>query len=170
MDDGERKYRSALGYIEHVGSISLARHHDQLPPISWEAVEKETCEQHVGPRKGPLEYMPIPIEGLWASWFVCHGRLPLHVDEVGSDMSTLGLIAVADEDLELNAGGRHVEASPGDMFVLDPARRHGAETKGMLVFGARDLRKHELPKADKARRMFMRDLTKIAKRYGRKSG
>tara|TARA_Y100001968_G_scaffold142506_1_gene130236 strand:- start:3 stop:515 length:513 start_codon:yes stop_codon:yes gene_type:complete len=158
------KVRSNLGYHEHAGTISLARHSAvDLPAIDWPKILKE--------QRTPL-YSLTPLNTLTFYSIHCYaidGRLKQHTDCVAEMEMTSGIIIHGQNDLHLNSGGSVLPASAGDQFLLDPLIDHGAETEGLLIFAAHDEDVEHLPTAPEARKMFLTALQEIANDYPRKS-
>ncbi len=77
-------------------------------------------------------------EELYATVFSVVGNLKLHTDCVGYDEMTIGMILIANDDLELYTGRKKTPAKVGDVFILNPFKMHGARHTGLLVFAALD--------------------------------
>lgn len=158
----EKNRRVALGFLEHVGSISIARYPGKNPKINWQRV----LHSWDGKAEGEILRRLTPdIPGLHMEYYVCDGRLLQHVDEVDDGVITMGIVLQGSEDLQLNASGSRIEIGEGDIFALDPKKRHGAETNKSFVFATRDYRLHELPTLEKFRRKTEKDLRKISAHY-----
>jgi hypothetical protein len=164
MNFFERQRRVALGFLEHIGTISIARYRNQHPPIDWGRLMHE-WDSGEGGDDSILRRLEPDVPGLLLSYFACHGTLPLHVDSVGPGNLTFGAIVHTTRDLELDADGESVGVDPGAIFLLDPTSRHGAKADGSFVFATMDLPSHEAPTAEKFRRRVSRDLRRIAARH-----
>ena len=89
------------------------------------------------------------------------GKLELHTDIAPDEEMTMGMILQADNDLILTTGRSHTSAKPGDIFTLDPNKRHGANTNGSLVFAATDYHKALVPSAGCYRQIIDREIDRI---------
>ena len=163
----ERNRRIALGFLEHIGSISIARYRNRSQSIDWARLMKEwdTGENGEG---NDLRKLDPDVPGLVLTYFACHGSLPLHIDMVGRNKLTFGAIIHSSAPLSLDAPQQSVEVEAGALFVLDPATQHGATTDGSFLFATIDLAEHEAPTAEKFRRRVNRDLRRIADRHANK--
>lgn len=52
----------------------------------------------------------------------------------------MGMILECEADFVLTTGRSRVPARAGDVYLLDPFKRHGAETSGFYAFAALDVR------------------------------
>lgn len=149
--------RRNLGFLENVGPISLARYPDRSPAVNWyEAIDKWA----IGEER--LKKIEFPFGGLWSTFYVCNGSLPLHVDILEENALTYGMIVSNSHDLIIKTKNVQLPAQAGDIYALNPNEDHGAETEGLFVFAARDLKYHSLPTVEKARRLFLRDIQIVA--------
>ena len=155
-----KKYREALGYKEHAGSISVRRASTALPDVDWiTAIKNE---------RSPLN-MLVPmnaismVHGIYC--YAISGRLKQHIDCVSPNEMTSGIILQCSDDLELNAWGKKIPVKTGDQFLLDPHRSHGADTKGLLVFAALDEDISKLMNADQALSYFIAKLSILASEF-----
>lgn len=51
----------------------------------------------------------------------------------------MGMILECEADFVLTTGRSRVPARAGDVYLLDPFKRHGAETSGFYAFAALDV-------------------------------
>lgn len=159
-----RLTRQRLGFLEHIETISIARYPDRSPCINW---NKAVDLWSVG--SGSLRKIETGLTSLWSTFFVCDGNLPLHVDMIGKNMTTMGMIIANESPILITTEAQKVAADACDIFALDPEEEHGAETHGRFIFATRDLKNHELPTVEKARRLFLRDLARISEHLERAS-
>ena len=163
----ERNRRIALGFLEHIGTISIARYRSRFAGIDWARIMREWDHGESGD-ENPLKRLSPDVPGLALTYYACHGTLPLHVDAVGRKILTFGVILHAQGSLRLNAADGSVEVDAGSLYMLDPRSQHGAIASGSFVFAAVDLPEHEAPTAEKFRRRVSRDIRKINERHARK--
>ena len=103
--------RKRLGFLEHYGSISLARYPDRSPCVDWHRAVDLWSEG-----SGYLRRLETGMANLWSSLFVCDGRLPLHVDMVGKGVTTMGMIIANESSLKIASKEQVVQADSGDIF------------------------------------------------------
>jgi hypothetical protein len=73
-------------------------------------------------------------------FYVSTGSLPLHVDDLGPENGLIiGMILECADDFELTTGRSRAAAKAGDVYLLEPGRRHGALTEGFYAFAALDV-------------------------------
>lgn len=160
----ERNRRKALGFLEHIGSISIARYRNRSQSIDWSRLMKDWDTGESG-EMNDLRKLDPDVPGLVLSYFACHGNLPLHIDKVGYNRLTFGAIIHSTAPLSIDAPHQSVEVEAGALFVLDPNKQHGATACGSFLFATIDLPEHEAPTAEKFRRRVERDLGRIAERH-----
>ena len=156
-----RQERERLGFTEHAGCISKMTallSSDELPGRSIDPLFVAERRHWLANRKS--EYSAVNLD-LKAEPFRVEGRLAQHVDCVRPEDMTLGLIVEAQDDFELNSWGERIAARPGDAFLLDPHRNHGAETEGHFTFLAFEVGRMAIPKRDRLKAIFLADLALI---------
>jgi len=164
MNFFERNRRVALGFLEHIGSISIARYRNHSSSVDWERLMKEWDTGESG-QGNDLRRLDPDIPGLTLTYFACHGSLPLHVDMVGRNKLTFGAIIHSRAPLSIDAPHESVEVEAGAVFMLDPSKEHGATADESFLFATIDLAEHEAPTAEKFRRRLNRDLRRISDRH-----
>ena len=156
-----REERERLGFTEHAGNISKMTALltcDELPNPSIDTFFDSERAHRFAEFSHRFREVALTLK---ASAFRVQGRLPQHTDDVDPDEMTVGIIIEADEDFELNSWGMRMPARPGDAFLLDPHRNHGAETAGSFTFLALDVDRLQIPERETLRAIFLKDLDLI---------
>lgn len=167
MNFFERNRRVALGFLEHIGNISIARYRNRTAGVDW-SVLMDRWDPGQSDKGTVLRRLDPDVPDLELTYFACHGTLPLHVDMIGRKSLTFGAILHCAEELHLNASEGSVEVEAGTLFMLDPSIRHGAQAEGRFLFATIDLPEHQAPTVEKFRRRVGKDIRRIAQKHGHK--
>lgn len=149
--------RAMLGFGRKCGHLSLADTPLDVSSVDWDLVSRDWGQTAID----GLSFLPIPID-LKSSLFICRGRLRLHTDVVDYGTASVGLITDCAEDFALITHGNRINAAPGDIFILDPHKKHGAETASDFLFLVLDVPIVSLEQANEYARIFKEDLRQIA--------
>lgn len=99
---------------------------------------------------------------LRVDFYMMRADLKLHTDlTMHPGMTTLGVIVAADPDLLITTGQNSLPAQAGDVYHLDPTKRHGTRTKGFLAFATQDYLGHQIPPPGEFRAIALTELTKL---------
>lgn len=129
-----------MSYSNTAGHLSVLRGDPILTDIDWEAghVEPSQTIEDLVTKPNLLHNMNTHDNSHYELYMLL-GSLPLHTDfPLWKDTRTLGLIVEADEGSYLTSGPSRIALQPGDVYRIDPNKRHGVFTPGFFVFIARD--------------------------------
>lgn len=149
--------RASLGFTRACGHLSLGQNAMAVGGVDWDDISRTWGRNAT---EG-LSFVPAPID-LNSNLFICRGRLAQHTDVVGDDTASIGLIADCASDFQLATHGKRINAMPGDVFILDPHHRHGAETKSDFAFLVIDVPICVVRTFAHYVRLFKQDLRNIA--------
>ena len=124
-----------MPYSETSGHLSVMRGAPLITDIQW-----NQSEEFSEVKKRPHILHGVKTQDdRYYELYMLMGSLPLHTDfPLWKETRTLGLIVEAGEDAYLTSGPRRLSLRPGDVYRIDPNKRHGVLTSGFFVFIARD--------------------------------
>jgi len=142
-----------LGFLEHVGSASIARYPDRGPFLDWTKITVRWQDQR------NEKQINFAIEKLWAKYYG-HNEYT-QVFESKPDKIQIIMIVYCEENISLKIGKHDSEVNVGDIIAIDPGQN--IKATGNFIIAKRNFKEHEVPKVEKARRLFLKDLQKISK-------
>lgn len=133
----------APGYTHKAGHIQIAPGAMPISDIDWASV---ACppDELFAEFLSPHLLQGVEARGRWPftdiEFYLSTGSLPLHVDDLSPPGGlVMGMILECEADFVLTTGRSRVPARAGDVYLLDPFKRHGAETSGFYAFATLDV-------------------------------